>query len=46
MSRERKKCYVDGLEKRVDTCTKENQLLHKQIKQLKDQNKFVFLLVL
>jgi hypothetical protein len=43
MSRERKKYYVDGLEKRVDLCTKENQLLQKQIKQLKEQNRFVYL---
>ncbi len=38
MSRERKKKYVDGLEKRVDLCTKENKMLQKQVQMLKSQN--------
>jgi hypothetical protein len=38
MSRERKKKYVDGLEKRVDLCTKENKMLQKEIQSLKSQN--------
>lgn len=39
VSRERKKLYVDGLEKRVDMCTKENENLLNQVKTLKNQNK-------
>jgi hypothetical protein len=38
VSRERKKKYVDGLEKRVDLCTKENEDLQKQVSQLKNHN--------
>lgn len=38
VSRERKKKYVDGLEKRVELTTKENEELHKQIKKLKSEN--------
>ena len=38
VSRERKKKYVDGLEKRVDLCTKENEELQKKVQQLKNQN--------
>lgn len=38
VSRERKKLYVDGLEKRVDMCTKENENLLSQVKLLKNQN--------
>lgn len=42
LSRERKKTYVNGLEKRIDTCTKENEKLHKTIKGLKSQNMQLF----
>ncbi len=40
ISRERKKKYVDGLEKRVDQCTKENHDLHKKVKLLTTQNRY------
>jgi cyclic AMP-responsive element-binding protein 3 len=40
-SRERKKTYIEGLEKRVDACTKENKFLHDQIKLLKAQNRYL-----
>lgn len=38
MSRERKKNYVEGLEKRVDLCTKDNENLNKQVRTLQTQN--------
>ncbi|CAF0950799.1 unnamed protein product [Brachionus calyciflorus] len=38
ISRERKKKYVDGLEKRVDLCTKENDQLQSEVKSLKSKN--------
>jgi hypothetical protein len=42
LSRERKKKYMNGLEKRIDICTKENEILHKTIKNLKHQNMELF----
>ncbi|RNA06411.1 Cyclic AMP-responsive element-binding 3 3 [Brachionus plicatilis] len=38
VSRERKKNYIDGLEKRVDLCTKENEQLQNEVKSLKSKN--------
>ena len=40
VSRERKKKYVDGLEKRVDLCTKENETLLNRVRILETQNKY------
>lgn len=38
ISRERKKSYIDGLEKRVDLCTREKEELQNQVKSLKSKN--------
>ncbi|GAB6018967.1 hypothetical protein CHUAL_000607 [Chamberlinius hualienensis] len=38
-SRKKRKDYVDGLEARVQLCTKQNVDLHKQVKLLETQNK-------
>jgi cyclic AMP-responsive element-binding protein 3 len=38
-SRKKKKVYVDGLEKRVEQCTKMNRSLQKKVQMLENQNK-------